>query len=66
MPPADRIRVQGGVDARVWCVTAFATLLSSHVFALGGYRILAAVSVALVLVATAYGARGASVEGNDR
>jgi MFS family permease len=66
VPQGDRIRVQGGVDARVWCVTALATLLSGHVFALGGYRILAAASVALVLVAMAHVTRGVSEGGNDR
>jgi MFS family permease len=65
VPPDDRIRVQGGVDARVWCVTALATLLSGHLFASGGYRILAAVSVALVLVAMGYVARSAPIEGKD-
>jgi MFS family permease len=68
VPRGDRIRVQGGVDARVWAVSALATLSSTHLFALGGYRTLAAVSVALVLVATAYVARGATPEerSNDR
>jgi MFS family permease len=62
VPEGDRIRVQGGVDARVWCVTAVTTLSSGQLFALGGYATLAAGSVALVLVATAYVARG---EGSD-
>jgi hypothetical protein len=52
----------------VWAVSALATLSSTQLFALGGYRTLAAVSVALVLVATANVARGASPDegGNDR
>jgi MFS family permease len=67
VPHADRIRVQGGVDARVWSVTAFATLSSTHLFAIGGYGILASVSVAFVLVAAAYVVRSESSEGkNDR
>jgi MFS family permease len=65
VPQGDRIRVQGGVDARVWCVTALATLSSSQLFALGGYTTLAAMSVAPVLVATAYVARRASSEGGN-
>jgi hypothetical protein len=67
VPHGDRIRVQGSVDARVWCVSAVASLASTHLFALGGYATLAAASVALVLVAVAYVVRGASPEGgNDR
>lgn len=62
VPDRDRIRVQGGVDARVWCVTAVATLSSGQLFALGGYATLAAGSVALVLVAMAYVARGGDAD----
>jgi MFS family permease len=65
VPHSDRIRAQGGVDARVWCVSAAATLASTQVFALGGYATLAAASVAPVLIAMAYVARGASPEGGN-
>ncbi|GAA0903753.1 hypothetical protein GCM10009557_79480 [Virgisporangium ochraceum] len=63
VPEGDRIRVQGRVDARVWCVTAVATLSSGQLFAVGGYATLAAVSVALVLVAIAFVARGRAGRG---
>ncbi|SDJ07824.1 MFS transporter [Nonomuraea jiangxiensis] len=48
VPPAERLRVQGRVEAWVWGAAALAALMSSQLLALGGYRLLATVCVALV------------------
>lgn len=56
VPPAERARVEGTVDAAVWGLAAVAGLLSTVVLAVGGYAVLTAAAGLLVLVpATALG-----------
>jgi MFS family permease len=50
VPPAERARVEGTVDAAVWGLAAVAGLLSTVVLALGGYAVLTAAAGLLVLV----------------
>jgi MFS family permease len=61
VPAADQLRVQGGVEACVWGASAFAAFSSTQLFAVGGYQILAAVSVALVALPLLYIARTRSI-----
>ena len=53
VPPAERARVEGTVDAAVWGLAAVAGLLSTVVLALGGYAVLTAAAGLLVLVPAA-------------
>lgn len=49
LPPTQRVRVEGAVDAAVWGAAAVASLGSTMVLAAGGYAILAIAAGALVL-----------------
>jgi MFS family permease len=53
VPPAERARVEGTVDAAVWGLAAVAGLLSTVVLAFGGYAVLTAAAGLLVLVPAA-------------
>jgi MFS family permease len=53
LPPAERARVEGGVDATVWGVAAGAGLASTAVLSAGGYGLLAGGAGALVLLPAA-------------
>lgn len=53
VPPAERARVEGAVDAAVWGLAAVAGLLSTVGLALGGYAALTAGAGLLVLVPAA-------------
>ena len=50
VPPAERARVEGTVDAAVWGLAAVAGLLSTVVLAFGGYAVLTAAAGLLVLI----------------
>lgn len=50
VPPAEQLRVQGGVEAWVWGAAALATFTSTQLLALGGYQLLATVCVTLVVL----------------
>ncbi|BCB78070.1 MFS transporter [Phytohabitans flavus] len=50
VPPAEQLRVQGGVEAWVWGAAALATFTSTQLLAVGGYPLLATVCVTLVAV----------------
>ena len=53
VPPAERARVEGTVDAAVWGLAAVAGLLSTVVLAFGGYAVLTAAAGLLVLIPAA-------------
>ena len=53
VPPAERARVEGTVDAAVWGLAAVAGVLSTVVLAFGGYAVLTAAAGLLVLVPAA-------------
>lgn len=44
LPPAERTQLQGAVDALVWGSSAFAGLAAGQLYALGGYRTVAALA----------------------
>src|SRR6185312_9308346 len=50
VPPAERARVEGTVDAAVWGLAAVVGLLSTVVLALGGYAVLTAAAGLLVVI----------------
>lgn len=50
IPATDQLRVQGGVEARMWGAAAFATFTSTQLLALGGFQLLATACVTLVAV----------------
>jgi MFS family permease len=50
VPATDQLRVQGGVEARMWGAAAFATFTSTQLLALGGFQLLATACVTLVAV----------------
>jgi MFS family permease len=53
VPPAERARVEGTVDAAVWGLASVAGLLSTVVLAFGGYAVLTAAAGLLVLIPAA-------------
>jgi len=50
VPPAERARVEGTVDAAVWGLAAVVGLLSTVVLAVGGYAVLTAAAGLLVVI----------------
>jgi MFS family permease len=62
LPPADRSRAEGAVDAVVWGAAGVASLSSTAVLSAGGYAVLAAGSGLLVLLPVAVLLRGHLVE----
>jgi MFS family permease len=50
LPPAERPRVEGAVDAMVWSITAVASLVSTAVLSTGGYPTLAAAAGGLTVI----------------
>ncbi|MGY2062667.1 MFS transporter, partial [Nocardia gipuzkoensis] len=50
LPDLDRIRLQGTVESRVWGGSALATLASTAGFTLGGYTLLAILSLAALTI----------------
>ncbi|WP_433200934.1 MFS transporter [Nocardia sp. CA-107356] len=53
LPDVDQMRQQGAVESKVWGGSALATLLSTVGFAAGGYGLLAALSLGLLVVPAA-------------
>jgi MFS family permease len=51
VPEPARLRTQGAVEASVWSSSALASFFSTHLFVLGGYRLVAIASVGLVVAA---------------
>jgi MFS family permease len=51
VPEPSQLRAQGAVEASVWSSSAVASFFSTHLFALGGYRLVATASAALVVAA---------------
>ncbi|WP_197696331.1 MFS transporter [Nocardia terpenica] len=47
LPPGERARLQGGVDAVVWASSALASLVAGQLFAAGGFRLVAVVGAAI-------------------
>ncbi|MBF6065983.1 MFS transporter [Nocardia terpenica] len=47
LPPGERARLQGGVDAVVWASSALASLAAGQLFAAGGFRLVAVVGAAI-------------------
>jgi MFS family permease len=50
LTPAERMRVQGGVDAVVWTASAFASIGAGLILGLAGYPALAVCAGAVVLI----------------
>ncbi|GAB0104376.1 MFS transporter [Nocardia sp. JMUB6875] len=53
LPETERMHIQGAVESRVWGGSALATLASTAGYALGGYLLLAAVSLAILAIPAA-------------
>ncbi|WP_334028934.1 MFS transporter [Nocardia terpenica] len=47
LPPGERARLQGGVDAVVWASSALASVAAGQLFAAGGFRLVAVVGAAI-------------------
>lgn len=57
LPPGERLRLQGAVDAVVWGSSAFASLGAGALFGLGGYPLVVAAAGVLALTPVAFLAR---------